>query len=652
MPMPVPMPMPMPMPNLDRWRSSPSGEDSAQLAADPRRGVGAWGVPRGGRNFFRRGEDKPPAAATCDAVSPSYLLCPRRAAPAGVRLGLVLGLGGLSAACYSGLSGGPQQGAGTGSDDTGAGADDAAEAGTTGGQDLDPMMFDRVSTSGLRRLTVREYGDTLRDLLLDGSVAGDQQLPVDPLVPFDNDYRTQQESQGLIDATDFLAARAADALAADPERRALLVSCLPAGPTDEACMADFVRSFGRRALRRPLGDEEVDGYLHGEQGSGGALEHASAAGDFYVGIDTIIRVMLQEPEFLYRVELGTPVAGQPGVFELTQFELAARMSYFLWGTTPDDALLDLAAAGALSDAEQVADVAADMLDDPRAVDRVTRFHALWIGYSILPHGAEVSAAMQTETHALIERVLFDERQPWSELFRFSETYVSDLLAEQYGLPLPGSTTPVWVDYGDGGRRGLLSHGSFLSIGSKLNDTSPVLRGKRISERLLCRPIAPPPPGVDVDAPVQPEGAICKPERFAVHNEGNCDNCHQLMDPIGFGLENYDALGRYREMESDNPETEQDESQCVIEGAGEIIGVGTFHGPAELAELLLQDDALQTCMVDQLYRFVSGHSDLDDVDRRFVDGVTESLDRGELRFDALMLDIVADEAFRFRREEEV
>jgi hypothetical protein len=556
--------------------------------------------------------------------------------------------------CYSGLSGGADDeddGSGSAADDA-AGDGDGSSGATSDGEPggVEPPV-DRVARSGLRRLTVREYDDTLRDILLDDGVAAAQQLPVDSLTPFDNDYTHQIASGGLIDATEYLAARAADRLLADSVRRDQVVGCQPATPDDEACMRTFVAAFGRRALRRPLSEDEIVEYLHGTGGSGGALDHAAGAGDFFVGVDTIVRTMLQEPEFLYRVEIGTPIPGEPGVFALSSFEVATRLSYLVWGTTPDDSLLDLAEADGLADTDSVREAALDMLDDPRAVARIARFHAMWLGYVLLPHTAELSGAMQTETTALVERVVFADQRPWQDLFRSSETFVSDLLAEQYGLPLPGSTEPVWVDYGETGRQGILSHGSFLSIGAKFNDTSPVQRGKFVRERLFCQPLEEPPDSVDVDQPVAPEGAVCKVDRFAAHEVGNCAGCHVQIDPVGFGLENYDQFGRYREFEPDNPETEADESQCAIEGKGKLEGIGEFHGPGELSDLAIEAGLLNACVMTQLVRFTVGHSEIDELDQQLVFMLLDHMGDGDFRFDELVLELVSDDAFRFRREEE-
>jgi hypothetical protein len=541
-----------------------------------------------------------------------------------------------------GACGGGEGGSDDGTGDVATQAD--VTSAPTGGDDGDvggsddsggPAAGEPVAFSGLRRLTVEEYNATVRDLL-GVEAGGELLLPPDPLSPFDNDYRQQSASKALIDSVDLLSGDVAAEALADPVARAALVGCTPAAPDDAACFRAFVAQFGRRALRRTLAPEEVDRYA-------AFLDHAVEAGDFYVAVDSALRAFLIHPELLYRVEVGEPV-GDAGVYRLTSLELAARLSYFLWGSTPPDWLLDAAEGAGLQTPEAVRAAAEQLLADPRARARIARFHALWMGYATLKNGPELNAAMQAETQALIERVLFVERGPWQDLLRSTQTYVSDLLAAHYGLPPPGSATPVWVDYGDSGRRGLLSHGSFLSIGAKFDDTSPTLRGKAIRTRLFCQDITAP-ADVNVDnPPVAKDPNACKPQRYAEHTAGTCAGCHSLMDPIGFGLENYDVAGRYREHEADRPD-------CPIAGEGELVGVGSFNGPAELGELMLGADEINRCVISQLYRFAVGRSELDPEDRDLVDALAASAPPGsDLPFAATLLEFVTRDSFRHRREE--
>jgi hypothetical protein len=312
----------------------------------------------------------------------------------------------------------------------------------------------------------------------------------------------------------------------------------------------------------------------------------------------------------------------------------------LWGTTPDDALLDRAAAGELSTPEQVVAAAERLLADPRARDRFDRFHALWLGYRQLPHDDATVASMRSETRALVERVLFDESRPYTDLFLMDETYVDDTLAELYGLPAPVGG-PAWVAYGDDSRRGILSHGSFLSVAAKFDDTSPTQRGILIRTRLLCQDIPPPPAAVNADSPPEdPGGSQCKEDRYAMHATGGCASCHQLIDPVGFGLEQYDNTGRFRTHDNGAPE-------CTISGQGEITDVGSFSGPAELAELLVDNQLIDRCAVTQLFRFAMGRRESPE-DQALLDSWTSGFADGGYAFEELIYDIVGSRSFGFRR----
>jgi hypothetical protein len=248
--------------------------------------------------------------------------------------------------------------------------------------------------------------------------------------------------------------------------------------------------------------------------------------------------------------------------------------------------------------------------------------------------------MEAESNALIERVVFDDKTAWLDVFRSKETFVDDTVARHYGLPSPG-TAAKWVPYGTTGRQGLLSHGTFLSVAGKFNDTSPTQRGILIRERLLCQHIPPPDPSMMVNVDEPPKGdAVCKYDRYAMHRAGGCAACHSLMDPVGFGLENYDTTGKYRATEPNLP-------QCRIAGQGELVGVGAFRGPAELANLLLQTGELDRCAVAQLYQFASGRKEQNADDKAFIDLLTRRFRDKSHRFDELLLEYVAQPAFGYR-----
>jgi hypothetical protein len=495
-----------------------------------------------------------------------------------------------------------------------------------------------AAMSGLRRLTAHEYDNVIRDLLGDTSSPAEALLPADVRTPYDNDYTSQVPSQALIEGLELLGRNVVDALMVDTTRRDKVIGCTPSGPADQNCFNQFVGAFGRRALRRPLSQADVAAYAP-------FFQAGVAAQDFYVGVASALEAFLNQPELAYRIEIGTPVSGQAGLFQLNDFEVAQRLSFLLWETTPDDWLLDQAQGAHLSNADDVRAAATKMLADPRARDVVNRFHSQWLGYENLPFTSDISSAMQVETTALINRVVFDEQRPWQDLFRMNETYVSDLLAANYGLPLPHSATPTWVSYTGTKRKGILSQGSFLSNGAKFDDTSPTLRGKAVRNRLLCQDIPPAPPGVNVDMP--PPGSSpnqCKIDKYKVHEYGGCASCHLQMDPIGFGLENYDSQGRYRAAEpvSTNP--------CPIDGNGSIDGLGTFNGPGELGDLLIKT-GMNRCITRELYKFAVGRQGLDDADNKSVAYLADKMggDTADFKFEDLLIGFVGADAFRYRQE---
>ncbi|MCY1056942.1 DUF1592 domain-containing protein [Nannocystis sp. SCPEA4] len=515
---------------------------------------------------------------------------------------------------------------------TDGGLTDGAPTTTEGGG---PAPASGVGISGVRRLSRDEYDNTVRDLLGDKTRSGSQLLPEDVYEPFDNDFTVQIASTPLIDALESLAGKLAKETLADPARKAMVIGCTPTGPEDQACLDTFITTFGRRALRRPLAADEVARY------AGLATTFITQTGEFDQGVEVVLRAMLQAPEFVYRVERGLPT-DEPGVFRLGDHEIATRLSYFLWGTTPDDALLDRADAGMLGTSDDIRAAAELMLADERARARIDRFHAMWLGYFALPHAAELTGAMRIETRLLLEQIVFTDKASWYDLFNAGGTWLNDLLAATYGLPAPGSSEHVWVDYGDSGRQGLLSHGSFLSVAGKFGDTSPTQRGKLIRTRLMCQNIPPPPPDVNVDIPPTSPDSNCKVDRYLAHrSQAGCVDCHNLMDPVGFGLENFDQKGAFRTHDLNEP-------TCLIDGDGTVDG-SMFNGPAELADLLIGAEVLDACAVTQLYRLAMGHREAAE-DVPYIMDLQDQFREGDHRFDQLLLGLVAADAFMFRREE--
>jgi hypothetical protein len=498
-----------------------------------------------------------------------------------------------------------------------------------------------VGVSGIRRLTRVELDATLNDLLGDTTGSAQRLLPPDSADPFDNDYRSQLPSAALIESIEQLAVDTATRTLADSAKRAKIVPCAATGPSDTGCLNAVISSLGRRVLRRPLTDAEIANYAT-------LQKYAIEANSFDVGVKLLIRALVQEPEFLYRVEVGTPVDGKEGISRLGAYEMATRLSFFLWGTTPPDWLLDSALNGELSSKDGVRAAASKLLADPRARARIERFHALWLGYHRLPHSVELTAAMQDESAALVDKVVFEDKSDYFELFRSNQSFLNSTLATHYGITgFTGGTGSAWTPYGAAKRKGLLSHGSVLSAGAKFADTSPTQRGIFVRTRLLCTDVPPPPANANVDEAPTSTVSNCKVDRYASHaSVGNCKSCHDNLDPIGFGIENYNRAGQYRA-------TDDNEPTCTIAGKGKITGLPAgdlaFEGINGLSDLLMDSGRFEQCIVTQVFRFAAGRREAP-ADLALLENLTTGFKTKNRMFAELLLDYASDDTFAFRKEE--
>lgn len=496
-------------------------------------------------------------------------------------------------------------------------------------------VYTKVS---VRRLSRAEYDASVASLLGDTTnPARGGGVTEDAMAPYDNDPALQVSSAPLIEGYELMATDIANRLTADTVRRASVVSCQPASTTDQACLSQFIKKFTRLAFRRPVTDAEVQSYV------AFALPFATSENSFYGAVNAHLRMVLQHPEFIFRIE-GKGATGTS--YKLNAYEIATRLSFFILGATPDASLLDSADKGELNTPAGVKTVATKMLSDARAVARFDRFHAMWLGFEKLPHASTLTNAMRAETQALMKKVIFDDNASWYNMLQANQTYIDDTMASYYGLTPSGQAGSHWISYGSSGRQGLLSQGSFLSVAGKFGDTSPTQRGKLIRMRLMCQTIPPPPPTVNVDsAPVSDDGSKCKYDRYASHRQSgtSCAACHQMMDPIGFGLENFDQFGKYRLTDNGLP-------NCTIAGLGELDGIGTFRGPAQLSDLLVSSQQIEGCLVQQVYHFALGvvPTSSDDVGNTKV--LATSFRSKDHRLKDLILDLVSSNAFLGRISE--
>lgn len=454
--------------------------------------------------------------------------------------------------------------------------------------------------SPLRRLTRLEYNNTVRDLLGVDLAPADDFPPDEIAGGFNNNARVLTVSPLLLERY----MEAAEALAAEALKNLpTLLPCDPVSLGEEACARRFVEHFGRRAYRRPLSPSE-----------GERLMRAYSAGrkdaSFSRGIELVIRTALQSPSFLYRLEFGQNPGSADQRVRLSQQELATRLSYFLWSSMPNEELLQAADAGELAGAEQVETHARRMLLDERARNAITEFYRQWMGLGALDSLVKdatrhpefdpaLKAAMRAETPAFVEHVLWSADRQLSTLLTAPYGFVTAPLARVYGVTAPSGVVPERVTLNSAERAGLLTQAAVLAVHALPNQSSPVARGKFVRERFLCQEPDPPPPDLNVTPPeVDPTRSTR--ERFAEHRENVvCAGCHELMDPIGFAFESYDAVGRFRTTDGGR---EVDSSGYIAQSKDVD---GAFSNVRELAEKLARSQQVQDCVAGQWFRYAFG-----------------------------------------------
>ncbi len=537
---------------------------------------------------------------------------------------------------------GPTDGNGSGTGPGSTGTDGNGSTGSTGSVDL-PSEF-VPSGSRLRRLRVIEYQNSLRDLLGPGIVIP-VELEADTVL---NGFASIGASRMAFSprATELLEAAALDVASqavSDVANRALLVPCTPAATVDDACSAQFLESFGRRAFRRPLTPEEVNRYVTV------AATAAEALGDFWGGIEYAIAGLLQSPHFLYRAELGQPDVANPSLRVLDGYQLATRLSFLLWNTTPDDALLDAAAAGELSTAAGLQAATERLLVSDRAQPALQNFFTEMLRLSDLdglPQSAQafpqmtatLGAAMRTETLSLLTDIVFTKNADYRDLFSTTTTFVDPELALLYGLPAPQGSDFVEVSLPiDGPRVGYLGHGSFLALNAHVASTSPTYRGKFVREVLLCSAIPPPPPDVVTDLPENTGagGPQTMRDKLTVHRtDPACAGCHAVMDPIGLALEHFDGIGAYRETDQG----------LTIDATGDLDGA-PFDGLRGLAEVLKANPDLGACLARSLFRYATGHLE-GEGEEPVIQSLSAALSADGYRVQSLLGDLIQSAGFRF------
>jgi hypothetical protein len=437
-----------------------------------------------------------------------------------------------------------------------------------------------------------------------------------------------------------------------PSRKAIF-TCNPPSPgglrrdkaptaAERACATQILSRLARRAYRQPVGQAEMAPILE-------FYDAARANGTFESGIQRGLQRILSSPRFAFRIERD-PAGATPGTMHpVSGVELASRLSFFLWSSIPDEPLLRAAAAGTLSQPAVLEQQVRRMLADPRADSLVSNFAGQWLQLrnvrSVQPNSDEfpdfddqLRQSFRKETELLFASIVKEDRNVL-DLLRADYTFVNERLARHYGIPNIYGSRFRRVPVTDDARRGILGQGSMLAVTSHAERTSPVLRGKWVLENLLGLPVPPPPPDVPT-LKGNPEGQKPKTlrEQMAEHRtEPVCASCHRVMDPVGFALENFDAVGAWRTMEPGGP----------IDASGQLADGTKIDGVVTLRKAILDKPNLFIgTLTEKLLTYALGRG----VDARDMPAVREIMRgaaRNDNRFSSLVLGVVRSVPFRMR-----
>ena len=495
--------------------------------------------------------------------------------------------------------------------------------------------------TGALRLSVAQYRNAVRDLFGADVAVPTAIEPDTSLGGFVSigSARSAISPRGVEQYEDAAFKIAAQALAT-PEKRAALVPCKPTGPADEACARTFITELGRRVWRRPLDGDEVTALAAVTTGAGATL------GDFYLGAEFGVAALLQAPSFLYRATVGEDDPDRPGERRLTSFDMASRLSFFLWNSTPDSTLLDAADRDELTDPAAVEREVGRLLESPRARAGLRNFVTEYLRLDRLDqlskdpkiftyYSPEVGPAAREETLLGFEYAAFDAESDFRDLFTTRRTFVNPKLASIYQVLAPDPEGFAMVELpADVPRRGLLGQVSFLALYAHPTSSSATLRGKLVREVLLCGTIPPPPVDVNTALPEPSPDALTLRDRVQVHlTDSFCASCHNSMDPIGLGMENFDGLGRHRTTENG----------AIIDASGDLDGA-PFTNAVELAERVRSHPDLAQCFVRRMYQYATSFEERAS-EEDVITALTADFQASGHRIRHLMFSIATSPGFR-------
>jgi hypothetical protein len=458
----------------------------------------------------------------------------------------------------------------------------------------------------LRRLTHSQYNNTVRDLL------GDQTAPARQFPPEDfvNGFKDQYDAQNVSPLLEEAYSAAAERLAANAFRGGNTRGVVPCKPSP-ACRDKFIRSFGMRAFRRPLDSAEEKRYV--------AL--FATEPDFLKAAQLVIEAMLQSPNFLFRLDSATNPKWKP-------YATASRLSYALWDTMPDPELMDAATRGDLSTREGVEKTARRMLQDSRAHQALDEFVAQWLRFDRVlttsrerrrypKFSRETAVAMIEEARQFIADLVWSDRN-FMDAFTADYGVVNADLASIYGVPAPAKEFERVQFPPDSERTGLPGQALFLALSAKPDDTSLTGRGLFVREQFLCQHVPPPPATVNTNLPPSTEAhPQTNRQRMLEHvNNPACATCHNLIDPIGFGLEKFDAVGARRDKykllfySGEGRRHPPKSLELALDTKGWIAGIpdSQFSSPRELGAILARTPQCQECVIKQYFRYIAGRTE--------------------------------------------
>ena len=531
----------------------------------------------------------------------------------------------------------------------GGGADGTSPPGLTpggGGASTTPVgekpldcSTPKVAVAPLRRLTREQYDNSIRELL---GVEGHPSLALaadEKLAAFYSNSISPVSRLSVEQYRD-----AAEDLAVTAVKQVDTLAGCTGADQNAACADKFIQSFGRRAFRRPLSAEEAARYR--------GLFDANVARGFGEGIRVVLQTLLQSPNFIYHLEL-TPAPAGVAVTPLGGYEVASRLAFALWDSSPDVQLLDAAGAGKLETKDGLRTEAERLLQSDRAKDALSSFHVQWLGLDSLldtekdpqlfPQFTDaLKGAMRDEATGFADFVIRRGDGRLQTLLSAPFTIASPDLLSLYGASAsPAADGTVQLDPMQ--RAGLLTQAGYLAAHAHANQTSPVHRGLLVRKNLLCTDLPDPPANVNTNPPT-PDPSSTTRQRFEQHrNDPSCAGCHQLLDPIGVGFENYDAIGRYRTNENGLP----------IDSAGELVSAGmssgTFNGAVELAKKLSTSPEVRACVQKQWFRFSLGRFEGAE-DACTLKSLNDDFAASDFDVKKLLLSLVTSDAFRYRKVE--